>query len=303
MSPFSQFNWGGGIDRDFGPVINFVDEFDRHFSRRHRFVNCFIPRFDLEEDSHFYYLYGEVPGARVEDINIEAHDNHTLVIEGVTKRLGPPLPPHSQQGQQGEYHGGQYAYQGEQQYPPPPPGPPYPTTQQVEPSLGEEGGFVKVAHEKPDHNRGSDNEQAIASTPPQSSQTQLQQQPTPQTFPPPPQVPAPITEGHPHHTRHRTSFGTPAHHSFQPSSQPAPPTPGHDRRVLLSERLTGDFHRTFAFPQQIVEDGIEASVDNGVLYLQVPKREKNEVKRGRRIPVRTKGREVGSGFGFASGAV
>lgn len=36
-------------------------------------MNCFIPRFDLEEDSHFYYLYGEVPGAKVEDITIEAH--------------------------------------------------------------------------------------------------------------------------------------------------------------------------------------------------------------------------------------
>jgi hypothetical protein len=48
-------------------------------------------------------------------------------------------------------------------------------------------------------------------------------------------------------------------------------------------------------------------MENGVLCLVVPKKERGEVKRGRRIPVMHgnwwKGEERGSGFGFASGAV
>jgi len=100
MSPFTQLNstfspQGGGIDRNFSPVLNFLDEFDRHFSHRHRFMDYYIPRFDLEEDAQFYYLYGEVPGVRSEDINVEAHDDHTLVISGTTHRPSPlPSPIH-----------------------------------------------------------------------------------------------------------------------------------------------------------------------------------------------------------------
>jgi HSP20 family protein len=49
-------------------------------------VNCFIPRFDLEEDAHFYYLGGEIPRAKAEDITIEPRDSHTLVIYGSSQR-------------------------------------------------------------------------------------------------------------------------------------------------------------------------------------------------------------------------
>jgi hypothetical protein len=38
---------------------------------------CFIAHFDLEEDDPCYYLYGEVSGAKVEDITIEAHNDDT----------------------------------------------------------------------------------------------------------------------------------------------------------------------------------------------------------------------------------
>jgi len=86
MSPFSHLgeaiNPGGAIDRNFSPLLNLIDEFDRHFSRHHRFTNCLIPRFDIEEDHTAYYLTGELAGATVSDIAIEAHDDHTLVISG-----------------------------------------------------------------------------------------------------------------------------------------------------------------------------------------------------------------------------
>ena len=48
MSSFTQIashlSYGNTIDRNFSPILNYIDEFDRHFSHRHRFVNCFIPR-------------------------------------------------------------------------------------------------------------------------------------------------------------------------------------------------------------------------------------------------------------------
>jgi hypothetical protein len=83
MSPFSGLStigggYGNGIDRDFSPILHYIDEFDRHFSRRHRFMNCFIPRFDLEEDAHNYYLYGDIPGASVNDTGKHRQDDVPL---------------------------------------------------------------------------------------------------------------------------------------------------------------------------------------------------------------------------------
>lgn len=81
-----------------------------------------------------------------------------------------------------------------------------------------------------------------------------------------------------------------------------------DYRILLNERLVGEFHRTFAFPAPVEEDNVRASMENGVVCIVVPKKEKGEeTKRGRRVPILHgnfwKGEEKGSGFGFASGAV
>jgi len=56
-------------------------------------------------------------------------------------------------------------------------------------------------------------------------------------------------------------------------------------KVLLSERLVGDFNRTFAFPTPIVEEGIRATMENGVLSLLIPKRVKSNREEGRRIPI------------------
>jgi HSP20 family molecular chaperone IbpA len=90
MSPFGQLNWrrcyGRGIDTNFNPILHYIDEIDPHFSNHHRLMNCFIPRFDLEEDDRCYYLRGETPGAKAEDITIEPQDSHTLEISGSVHR-------------------------------------------------------------------------------------------------------------------------------------------------------------------------------------------------------------------------
>jgi len=263
MSPFSQLTsvnsgYGAGIDRDFSPILHYLDEFDRHFSRRHRFVNCFIPRFDLEEDGQNYYLYGDIPGAIVEDITVEAHDNHTLEVYGKTNRAGP---------RRGEEMG--------------------------QPEPGEEGGFVKVNVEDRENENVQEKRDEI------SAPTE-----TP-TFPPPPRsANPPVVATHPQ----GNAIHPHGHHLRRPTQvQQQQELPTH--KILLSERLVGEFHRTFAFPSAVREEGIKASMENGVLSLVVPKREQEnkEEKRGRRIPIVHgkwwQGQERGSGFGFASGAV
>lgn len=266
MSPFSQLQlaaggggFGNGIDRDFSPILNYIDEFDRHFSRRHRFVNCFIPRFDLEEDAHNYYLYGDIPGAVVEDITVEAHDNHTLVIYGKTVRPGPG--PREDDETKGK----------------------------------EDAEFVKVMVEDHEHVHEKGNTDHKSAVPISSSEDQqAAASPGAPSFPPPPTQA--VESDYPHHQRHETYNGAPGPQHLQA-----------DHRILLSERLVGDFHRTFAFPQPVSEDGVRASMDNGVLSLVVPKREKGgEVKKGRRVPIFHgkwwMGEHKGSGFGFNSGA-
>ncbi|KAE8443909.1 hypothetical protein EG329_001219 [Mollisiaceae sp. DMI_Dod_QoI] len=277
MSPFSQLTlpgmggYGGGIDRDFSPILNYIDEFDRHFSRRHRFMNCFIPRFDLEEDAHNYYLYGDVPGATIDAITIEAHSNHTLVIYGKTTRSGPPLPPNFQEGPESPSEGGE---------------------------------FVKIQVEDREHTSEVQSTEHKQPSGTEITPAQGQLQPantgTPYYPPPPTQPQSQQQAGHPHHERHRTfSSGGPETSHLATPNQP---------RILLSERLVGDFHRTFAFPLPVVEEGVRASLENGVLSLVVPKKEAGgEERRGRRVPIAHgnwwKGEERGSGFGFGGAAV
>jgi HSP20 family protein len=268
MSPFSQLSlaaggggYGNGIDRDFSPILHYIDELDRHFSRRHRFVNCFIPRFDLEEDAHNYYLYGDIPGAVVNDITVEAHDNHTLVIYGKTLRPGPG--PREEDEVKGK----------------------------------EDPEFVKVMVEDHEHGQeigSADHKPAVPISSNEGQQGAVS--PVGPSFPPPPTQP--VQSVHSHHQRYENHTAAAGSQQLQ-----------SEHRILLSERLVGDFHRTFAFPQPVVEEGVKASMENGVLSLVVPKRGKGEeVKKGRKVPIAHgkwwKGEDrANSGFGFNSGAV
>jgi HSP20 family molecular chaperone IbpA len=261
LSPFQSQSSHPGIDRNFSPIINYLDEFDRHFSHRHRFLNCFIPRFDLEEDASNYYLYGEVPGARVEDINIEATDEHTLVIHGVTQRPGP-LGEGQRNGvvnEEGNSHENR-----------------------------KEGGntYIDV-----DASNAGHPAPGTVHNPPENTT----HYPTKDYSDPNPPAPRPdnvvnvdvSNAGHP----------APSTNNNQTQTYPPPPTQGENEqqqqqqqtnpnqhRVLLSERIIGEFHRTFAFPTGIVEGDTKASVENGVLYLVVPKKATGH-RKGRRIPV------------------
>lgn len=94
---------------------------------------------------------------------------------------------------------------------------------------------------------------------------------------------------------HKSTTTTPTQTTSSPQPQPS------GRKVLLSERLKGDFHRTFTFRETIREEGIRATMENGVLEVVVPKAERGIGRVGRKVRVE-RGSENGRGFGFVSGA-
>jgi HSP20 family molecular chaperone IbpA len=50
-------------------------------------------------------------------------------------------------------------------------------------------------------------------------------------------------------------------------------------KLWVSERSIGEFSRTFSFPTRVDQDGVQASLNNGVLSVIVPKVKKHETRR------------------------
>ncbi len=60
-------------------------------------------------------------------------------------------------------------------------------------------------------------------------------------------------------------------------------TEGEENRWLSVERVTGSFGRSFCLPSSVREDAIEATYQNGLLTVSIPKA---EVRQPRKIEVR-----------------
>ncbi|EKD14054.1 hypothetical protein MBM_07731 [Drepanopeziza brunnea f. sp. 'multigermtubi' MB_m1] len=219
MSPFSQLQatlgYGGGIDRNSSPILNYIDEFDHHFPRHHRFRSR------------------DIPDAGVNDSTVEAHDNHTL---DKTSRPGPGSE-RQQQRQQAT--------------------------------------ATAAAHSIPTHHH------LLANLPTATTATI---NPANAANPPsakPSSSPPPL----PRHRLLQHSSPSPNRNLNHNTSSSA--SSGH--RVLLSGRFGGEFTRTFAFPSSVVEEGVQARMENGVLSLVIPKRqmggERGKRNMGRKVPI------------------
>lgn len=217
MSPVGQLSsflgYHGGIDRDFTHVLNYVDELDRHFSHHHHLVNCVIPRFDLEEDDQLYYLYGEVPGAKADDIAIEPRDKNTLVIYGTIYR------PEAK-------------------------------------TLKTNGPLAESTMEATSTKNNAEAQQ--------------------------PNIIEKVSNT-PHHTHHFTREDGTTSYIAPKSSSKSSYHMAH--RTLLNERLLGDFHRTFIFPTPVVEEAMRATLNDGILTILIPKKEKISVDSTKKIRI------------------
>jgi HSP20 family protein len=269
MSPFSQLGsaLGGlssGIDHEFNSAIRHLDQFDRHFSHSHRFMNCFIPRFDLEEDAKFYYVYGELPGAKEEDITIEAHGQNTLVVYGRTHRpvtLSQQTSEHHSEKSDTSENYVKVPHRENQNkgVPPSADGSTYITA-----DVSDAGKPIPGQHFPATPNGTYPEIDRRDPSPPASRQANFINIDVSDAGKPSPR------HHHPHHSV-----------EHDPIAEAANKIPEH--RTLLSERLVGDFHRNFTFPCPISEEGVKASMESGLLTLLVPKVEGKA--RGRKIHI------------------
>lgn len=49
-----------------------------------------------------------------------------------------------------------------------------------------------------------------------------------------------------------------------------------NKKYIRKERFTGEIKRSFSIGEDIDEDNINASFENGILYLNLPKKEEND---------------------------
>ena len=82
-----------------------------------------------------------------------------------------------------------------------------------------------------------------------------------------------------------TPVDTPKTDSAKPATsstevrKAGPADRGDGAKVWVWERSVGEFSRTFSFPSRVEQDGVTASLDNGVLTVTVPKSKKYETRR------------------------
>jgi HSP20 family molecular chaperone IbpA len=69
------------------------------------------------------------------------------------------------------------------------------------------------------------------------------------------------------------------HQGQQQQQRPQQQQQQPKEKFWVSERSIGEFSRTFSFPSRVDQDGVQASLNNGVLSIIVPKAKKHETRR------------------------
>ncbi|CAH0021837.1 unnamed protein product [Clonostachys rhizophaga] len=65
----------------------------------------------------------------------------------------------------------------------------------------------------------------------------------------------------------------------EPAAAEKPATAADNAKYWLTERSIGEFARTFSFPTRVEQDGVTASLKDGILNVTVPKAKKYESRR------------------------
>ncbi|KAI0395089.1 30 kDa heat shock protein [Xylariaceae sp. FL0594] len=110
-SPFYSVNSDLGNLGNFGSLVRFIDDWDKHVntskaqqaqtrpgSQRHpsrrNALPTFTPRFDVQETEQNFELHGELPGVDKKDVHIEFTEPQTIVIKGsVDRTYSSGTPP------------------------------------------------------------------------------------------------------------------------------------------------------------------------------------------------------------------
>jgi len=73
-----------------------------------------------------------------------------------------------------------------------------------------------------------------------------------------------------------TPLATPASTATATATEPAAKDETPKPKYWVAERRVGEFARSFSFSQRIEQDGVQASLRNGVLHVVVPKSQKSQ---------------------------
>lgn len=215
----------------------------------------FAPRFDIRENGDSYELRGEIPGVEAKDLEVQFSDAQTLVIKGRTEsqqQSSSDAPSAAAQAEvtpnvKGKEHEAATAD----------------TTAAAEASDAASvhstgsGSYKKPSVE--DESEGFENiesaEAKEVDTP--TSTTGAEQDVAAQS----------ISTG---------AQPEPQQQEIQQAQQQPQQEQGY---YFVSERSTGSFQRVFKFQHRIEQEGVTASLKNGVLNIVVPKTRAQEVRR------------------------
>jgi HSP20 family molecular chaperone IbpA len=225
-SPFYTVNSDLGNLGNFGSLVRFIDDWDKHINKpqnarsgqqqrhpaRRNVLPTFTPRFDVKETEQNFELYGELPGVDKSNIQIEFTEPQTMVIKGTVERT---------------YTAGT-----------PPAG-----------LLEDTSMSGAITHET--HNDDA------------QDQTGSTFQPTVEDE----------KEG-----GDENASGSKAQSKSDSSKAQEPKA-----KFWVYERNVGSFQRTFTFSSRVDQDNVQASLENGILHVVVPKAKKPE---SRRIAIR-----------------
>jgi HSP20 family molecular chaperone IbpA len=204
--------------------------------------SIFTPRFDVRETDAAYELFGDLPGVAKGDISIEFSDPQTLVVRGHVERLrSSPVPAAAS------------------------------TTANGSPSGNDDGAeehddAVMIA----DHRSETSSQRSFQAT---VEEDKEEDQDNKERGGATATNPAADDQSKTAATTNTTST-TAAEKQQQP--QRHQPTA---HRYWITERPTGSFARTFAFPERLDIDRVTASLRDGVLALVAPKAKRYEARR------------------------
>ncbi|KAI5282670.1 hypothetical protein KEM54_002641 [Ascosphaera aggregata] len=217
-----------------------------------KFVKSFSPKFDVRETKEGYHLDGELPGIRQKDVEIEFTDPHTLLVKGEVKR---------------EYHATNAVDDGDDH------------------DDGSDG------EEKQEESTNSKSPEAQESASSASTRRQLHSSPHQATVEDTDEDGNPIAPAHTSESdklvrKERSPSGERAgpaakkakkshhlHHQRQQRGRSPSPV---GIKYWVTERTTGSFHRTFSFPSKVNQDGVKASLKDGLLSVFVPKQKEQK---------------------------
>jgi len=194
-------------------------------------IRSFQPRFDIREVGSNYELRGELPGVDGKDLEVEFTDAQTLVIRGRTESEMTSGTPPAQVAQAI--------------------GAAEPTTSTT--NAVADNSDAASTHSASSYQRPTvEDEGDRASTPGQDTPAESTTSEAPQ---------------HSQQTTQTVATTQTAVATQAETTQPQSNIP----RYWVSERSTGSFQRVFNFPSRVNQEGVTASLKNGILSIVVPK--------------------------------